>query len=52
MEETVLIVRYQNIHTKGLRWVRRVAHMEGKRYAPTAYEGNLKERNSSIQWRT
>jgi len=26
--------------------------MDGKRYAPTAYEGNLKERDSKIQWRT
>lgn len=34
------------------RWVRRVAHMEGTRNARTAYEGNLKERDSLIHWRT
>ena len=38
--------------SRRLRWVRRVAHMEGKINVHTANEGNLKERDSLIHWRT
>ena len=52
MEETVLIIRYLNIHIKEVEIGKACGTHGRERNALTAFEGNLKERGSLIYWRT